>query len=302
MINRRNVLQSTAGLAALALPSMARADGRFSSGDAQIFYRGFGKPGKTPIVMMHGANYFDSFDWINVAEKVAVDREVVSFDMRGFGESSWSPSKNYSVDAMMGDMRALFGHLGWRKPIVLGHSFSGRLAVSFASNFPDDLSKLIVVDSAFGRDEPGPRGINNPPVIFPSVEAAMERFGKLANPPRISKDRARAEQALTKVAEGYRLKRDPDYSNSTPVGAPAADVQGPRPRRELNVWEELAKVKVPMYFVRGLKSDRFTPDVLARLNKDFPAIVWATADSMHDIPFYAPDELITAVKKFIAEA
>jgi esterase len=299
MINRRHFAKySAAGIASLGLPTLARADGRFKSGDVEIFYRSFGKPGKTPMVIMHGANYFDSFDWINVCQKVALDREVVCFDMRGFGESSWSPSKNYSVDAMMGDIRALFAHVGWRKPIVLGHSFSGRLAVSFASNFPDELSKLIVVDSAFGRDEPGAKGINNPPVIFPSVEAAMERFGKLANPPRISKDRARAEQALTKVPEGYRLKRDPDYSNSVPIGV-AADV---RPRRELNVWEELAKVKVPMYFVRGLKSDRFTPDVVARLNRDFPKIVWATADSMHDIPFYAPDELITAVKGFIAEA
>ena len=73
-----------------------------------------------------------------------------------------------------------------------------------------------------------------------------------------------------------------------------------RPRRELNVWEELPKVKAPMYFVRGLKSDRFTPDVLARLNKDYPDITWASADSMHDIAFYAPDALITAVRSFIA--
>jgi len=296
MIDRRSMLQSSAAsMITLALPSVARADGRFTSGDVTIFYRSFGKPGKTPLVLMHGANYFDSFDWINVAEKLASDREVVCFDMRGFGESTWSPSKNYSVDAMMADIRALLGHLGWRRPIVLGHSFSGRLAVSFASNFPDELSKLIVVDSAFGRDEPGPKGIGNPPVVFPTVEAAMEHFAKLANPPRISRDRARAEQALTMVAEGFRLKRDPDYSNSVPIGT-EADV---RPRRELNVWEELAKVRVPMYFVRGLKSDRFTPDVMARLNREYPGIVWATADSMHDIPYYAPGELIAAVKGFI---
>lgn len=298
MLDRRQFTLAAAATLTAASPDGARADGRVTSGDVSIFYRQFGRPGKTPLVLMHGANYFDSFDWINVGEKLATDREVVAFDMRGFGESGWSASKNYSVDAMMGDMRALFAHLGWRKPVVLGHSFSGRLAVSFASNYPDELSKLIVVDSAFGRDEPGPRGTGNPPLVFPTVEACMERFGKLSNPPRISKDRARAEQALVKVAEGFRLKRDPDYSNATPVGLPA-DV---RPRRELNVWEELAKVKAPMYFVQGLKSDRFTPEVKARLDKDFPSITWATANSMHDIAYYAPDELIAAVRKFIAEA
>ncbi len=299
MIDRRSLLQgSAAGLGALALPSGARADGKVASGDVQIFYRSFGKPGKTPLIMMHGANYFDSYDWVEVAQKVATDREVVAFDMRGFGESSWSPSKNDSVDALMGDMRALFTLLKWRRPIVLGHSFSGRLAVSFAATYPDELSKLIVVDSAFGRGEPAPRGINNPPTMFPSVEAAMERFAKLANPPRIAKDGARAELALVKVPEGFRLKRDPDYANPTPIGAAA----GAPARRELDVWEELGKVKVPMYFERGTRSDRFTPDMMARLQKEFPRIVWETADSMHDIPFYAPAELIAAVKSFVAEA
>lgn len=299
MIDRRTLLQvSAAGLGAIALPGTVRADGKVRSGDVEIFYRSFGKPGRTPIVMMHGANYFDSLDWVEVAQKVATDRQVVCFDMRGFGESSWSPSKNYSVDALLGDMRALLAHLGWRRPIVLGHSFSGRLAVSFASRFPDELSKLIVVDSAFGRGEPQRHGINNPPLVFSSVEAAMARFAKLSNPPRIAKDRARAEQALTKVPEGYRLKRDPDYANAVPVGAPADASH----RRENNVWEELARVKVPMYFVRGTKSDRFTPEVMARLHKEFPRIVWATADAMHDVAYYAPVELIAAVKTFTADA
>jgi len=77
-------------------------DGRVNSGDVSIFYRAFGMPGRTPVLLMHGANYFDSFDWIAVAEALAGDREVASFDKRGFGESGWSPSKDYSVDANMG--------------------------------------------------------------------------------------------------------------------------------------------------------------------------------------------------------
>ena len=102
MIDRRNLLQiSVASLASLGLATPARADGRFASGDVTIFYRSFGKPGKTPLILMHGADNFDSFDWIPVAEKLATDREVVCFDMRGFGESTWSPSKNYSYQRLL---------------------------------------------------------------------------------------------------------------------------------------------------------------------------------------------------------
>ena len=39
-------------------------------------------------------------------------------------------------------------------------------------------------------------------------------------------------------------------------------------------------------------------DVKDYLVANWPEIVWATADSMHDIPCYAPDELIAAVRSF----
>src|SRR5262245_12990396 len=88
-------------------------NGRVNSGDVSIFYRTFGARGQTPILLMHGANYFDSYDWIKVAEALATDREVASFDKRGVGESGWSPSKDYSVDANMGDIHAVIAELRW---------------------------------------------------------------------------------------------------------------------------------------------------------------------------------------------
>src|SRR5262249_8519969 len=122
-------------------PAMQR-NGRVNSGDVSIFYRAFGARGRTPILLMHGANYFDSYDWIGVAEALASDREVASFDKRGFGETGWSPSKDYSVDANMGDMLAVIAELKWQRPTVVGHSASGRLSISFAANFPDKISRL----------------------------------------------------------------------------------------------------------------------------------------------------------------
>ena len=126
-------------------------NGRVNSGDVSIFYRAFGARGRTPILLMHGANYFDSYDWIGVAEALASDREVASFDKRGFGETGWSPSKDYSVDANMGDMLAVIAELKWERPVVVGHSASGRLSISFAANFPDKISRLVVVDSGLAR-------------------------------------------------------------------------------------------------------------------------------------------------------
>jgi len=276
-------------------------NGRVNSGDVSIFYRAFGARGGTPILLMHGANYFDSYDWIAVAEALASDREVATFDKRGFGESGWSPSKDYSVDANMGDILAVVGELKWERPIVVGHSASGRLAISFVANFPDKAARLIVVDSGLAREEGGGGGrptVGNPPLVFESVEAAMAHFAKLSNPPRISHDRERAQAALVKVDKGYMLKRDPDFQNTKPQGEGANLPQ----RASRDVWQELATVKCPTMIVRGLRSDRYTPEIIARISRDYPSVEWATVNSQHDVADQAPQELVAAIRKFSAAA
>jgi esterase len=276
-------------------------NGRVNSGDVSIFYRGFGARGGTPVLLMHGANYFDSYDWIGVAEALASDREVATFDKRGFGESGWSSSKDYSVDANMGDILAVIGELKWERPIIVGHSASGRLAVSFVANFPDKAARLIVVDSGFARDEGGGGGrptVGNPPLVFESVEAAMAHFAKLSNPPRISHDRERAQAALVKVEKGYMLKRDPDFQNTKPQGEGANLPQ----RASRDVWQELATVKCPTMIVRGLRSDRYTPEIIARISRDYPSVEWATVNSQHDVADQAPQELVAVIRKFSAAA
>jgi pimeloyl-ACP methyl ester carboxylesterase len=273
--------------------------GKVTSGDVTIFYRVFGAPGAVPVLLMHGANYFDSYDWVEVARKLASDRAVASFDKRGFGESGWSPSKDYSLDANMGDIQAVIGELRWQKPIVVGHSASGRLAISFAASFPDRVARLVIVDSGMDRDAGGPKvSIGNPPLTFPSVEAAMAHFAKLSNPPRISHDRDRAQRALVPVADGFMLKRDPDFQNAKPQGEGAALPQ----RTARDVWQDLAAVQCPTLIVRGLRSDRYTPEIIARITRDYPRIAWATVDAQHDVADQAPDALVEALRAFVASA
>ena len=278
--------------------------GTVSSGDVTLFYRAFGKPGRTPILLMHGTNYYDSTDWVEVARALAVDREVAAYDKRGFGRSGWSPSKDYSVDAHMGDISLVLGTLGWSasavKPAIMGHSSSGRLGVTFAANHPDQLSRLIVGDSGFVRDEDGGarQATGNPPLMFKSVEDAMAHFARIANPPRMAKDPVRAADGLTKVGDGYVLRRDPDHGNREAIGEGAG-----LPRRAAGtVWDDLAGVACPTLIIRGLRSDRYPPEIIARIQKARPDFAWATVDSQHDIAYQARDAVVAEVRKFIGSA
>ncbi len=248
-------------------------------------------------MILHGSNYFDSYDWIGVAEGLAGDREVVAFDHRGFGQSDWSPSKDYSLDALLGDIVNVSAHFGWQRPAILGHSMSGRLTIFFAANFPDHLSHLIVVDSQFSNANPGKYvvSVDNPREIFDTVEAAMASLAYRHSPPRFSLDRARAELALDQVDGGYALKRDPDHRN-TQSQLPGA----PKPQlTDLDVWQALGAITCPVTMIGGLKSDRYKPEYYERIARDYPEIAIETVNSRHDVAYEAPDELVAVVRRVL---
>lgn len=271
--------------------------GKIQSGDVALFYRAFGPNssagGKTPIVILHGSNYFDSYDWIGVASGLAHGRQVVVFDHRGFGLSEWSKYKDYSLDALFSDIINVSDHFGWKQPAIMGHSMSGRLGIFFAAYFPEHLSQLIVVDTAMGKGNPGSHhvSVGNAPKVFKTIEDAMAHLAKKENPPRFSLDRERAELAMKKVEGGFVLTRDPDQKN-TQSQAPGASM----PKyTNVDSWDALGEITCPITFIRGKRSDRNKPEHYARIARDFPKIRVETIDSRHDVAFEAPNELIETV-------
>jgi pimeloyl-ACP methyl ester carboxylesterase len=248
-------------------------------------------------LILHGAAYFDSYDWIGVAAALAADREVAAMDMRGFGASTWSPSKDYSTDAKLDDMRAVMADRGWKKIVPMVHSMSGRIGIMFAATYPDLVEKLVVVDSASGNrpGAGGPVTHNAPPQIFASIDDLMKSFQGRSNPPRISHDRTRAEAAARKVEGGYILTRDPDFGSTVPQWT---GIRTPK-LNETEIWDALAQITCPVRVVRGTRSDRYTPDSLTRLAA-YEHLDITEVESEHDVPGQAPDALVATVREFLA--
>jgi len=277
--------------------------GTVQSGDVAIFYRAFGPErgsgGKTPLIILHGSNYFDSYDWIGVASGLSRDREVVVFDHRGFGRSGWSKYKDYSLDALFSDVINVSAHFGWERPAIMGHSMSGRLAIFFAAYCPQHLSQLIVADTAMGKGNPGEHNVSvgNAAKVFKTVEDAMAHLAAKENPPRFSLDRQRAELAMKKVDGGFVLTRDPDQKNTQ------SQAPGARMPKYTNVdsWDALGEITCPVTFIRGKRSDRNKPEHYARIARDFPQVRVETIDSRHDLAFEAPDALIETVNRIIID-
>jgi len=172
--------------------------GRLQSGDVEIFYRRFGSPGRIPLLIVHGLSYF-SYDWISPAARWAVDREVVAIDMRGFGQSTWSASRDYKLETIGQDVIAVLDHLGWDKAVLLGHSYGGRVCLGTAGWHPERLAGLILVDfapdvAALGRRRTAER-IGLQPDLFKTIADALAYHG-VSDGPEIDSIRARYQEFI----------------------------------------------------------------------------------------------------------
>lgn len=74
--------------------------------------------------------------------------QLVYFDHRGQGRSARGPRETYTMENNVEDMEALRQHLGLDKIVVIGVSYGGMVALTYASRYPQHVSHLIAVVTA----------------------------------------------------------------------------------------------------------------------------------------------------------
>lgn len=278
--------------------------GTIQSGDVTLFYRHFRGPitgGKTPVIIFHGGNYYDSTDWIDVGQRLAQDRDVLAWDTRGFGQSTWSKSKNYSIDAHLADALALVKHFNWPKVVVMGHSLGGLYTILFASRHRDRTAALTLVDSSpavlnKALTQTGPTlGLEQ--TLYATAQDALSKTSRepaISGTPAFDSFAAR----LRRVDGSYYLPRDPDFVNRAPVGDPNW-----RTRYVVDdMWREMSAVSNPVLVVYGKRSDRFNEDSLARISNACPGAAIKVVDSGHDVAGGDATALVESVRNFLKNA
>ncbi len=109
----------------------------------ELFFREFGEAGKPELVVLHGL-LGSSRNWQAAAKALADRFHVFCLDLRNHGDSP--DAEPHTYDAMMEDVLEFMDeHLDGR-PILLGHSMGGKLAMKIACEYPMAIRKLVVVD------------------------------------------------------------------------------------------------------------------------------------------------------------
>lgn len=282
----------------MAIAASEGATGTVRSGDVDIFYRHFGKPGRTPVLIVHGLSFF-SYDWIGPASRIASDREVVAIDMRGFGQSSWSPTRDYKLDTLSKDVINLLDAFGWKQAALMGHSFGGRVCLATAGWNPQRAAALICVDFApdlapAGRRHVAER-IGGQPDVFASIDEALAYHGH-KDVPTNSPVRARYEAFLERVDGGYRLRRDLHFRDNFKKALDSGQ-SAPVPAF---LWPMLSEMQIPTLLIRAEGSDMFAPETMDKVRAANPRIRGVELAGSHDLAGDNPDGLVKAVCDFLA--
>lgn len=112
------------------------------------FYQEYGN-GKENIILLHGWGQSHVF-WESAIKRLETNYHVYILDLPCFGISG-EPSTNWNITAYADFLHKFISRLTIHNPIVLGHSFGGRIAIAYASEFP--IKKLILYSTGGGLPE-----------------------------------------------------------------------------------------------------------------------------------------------------
>ena len=237
--------------------------------------------GDTALVFLHywGGTHRT---WNKVAAELESSYRIVTYDMRGWGESG-AAADGYSITALADEAQALIKHLGLIEYVLIGHSMGGKVAQLVASRNPKGLVALVLVAPAAPT-----------PAHFPE-EAKQQQIHAYDN----------RETVLQTIA--FLTARTPDAETVEQVvqdslsGAPEAKLAWPTSAIDEDISAEAVKISVPTLVLAGgldrLDSiEQHRREVVARISGARLEII---PQSGHLLPIDEPVRTAEAIDTFL---
>lgn len=254
----------------------------------ELFYHTYGN-GDKPLIILHGL-YGLSDNWTTIARRIAVNYKVYIPDQRNHGYSPHDSTFNYY--AMVDDLMEFMEQHEIEKPVLIGHSMGGKVAMNFALDYPENVDKLIVVDM-------GVRSYDARSIHWEIIRA-MESvdFDKLHSRQEI--DEHLAQYISAKPLRMFIMKNLRRYSKDR-LGW---KINIPVIKENLeNIAAGLRREKQfnqPTLFVKGGKSDYLTERDYKSIRQIFPnSIIREIPEATHWLHADSPEKFCEIVSEFL---
>ena len=219
-------------------------------------------------------------------------------DVRGHGESAWSPDGAYQYADQAGDLAALVDRLGLDRFVLIGTSMGGVIAMVYAMQHADRLRGLVLND--IGPDVEAGSGritglVRARPADFASLEEAMQ-YRRVSSP--ITAARPLADQEET--ARGV-LRERPDGRwawKMDPAYIAQRISQGPPKRPAL--WPVLETLPCPTQVVWGTDSDVLSEAQAKRMVAALPKGELVAVPDIGHAPTLIEPPVLAALDRLLA--
>ena len=256
----------------------------------RIHYLEWGDPANDPLLLVHGIGRI-AHTYDPIAPAFTDRYRVLAIDMRGHGDSDWSPDGAYTVHDYTSDIQAMAEALDLRNIVISGNSTGGRVAQLFAGLEPDRVAAVIVEDVGPER----PLSIANRLAVqieredasgWASVEALI---GELESTNRRTQPDVLGVWARfgSKTRDDGRVvwKRDPAIGNDFVP---------------LQHWPYVGRITAPVMYVLGGSSTIVPAETVAELRRVLPQVRIITMPGLGHYPGQEePDNFVAIVKGFL---
>ena len=111
----------------------------------RLNYVDWGNPQAPPLILLHGGqDHCRNWDW--VAQDLRRDYHILAPDLRGHGDSAYSPSGDYSMSAYVYDLAQLIHQQRLAPVRIIAHSLGGNIALRYTGVYPDTVAKLVAIE------------------------------------------------------------------------------------------------------------------------------------------------------------
>ena len=274
----------------------------------RLYYRDYPAPehtAKTPVLCIPGLTR-NSRDFDFIAGRIAVNRRVLTADLRGRGKSAYDPApRNYAVPVETRDILHLLEVAHVSRVIVLGTSRGGVIAMTMAAFKPDVLAGAILNDIGAQLEARGLERIYDvmrTPPSYSGWEQAVEglKRGNSAQFPNVSDAQWRAfARSLYREDQGRILgDYDPKFPSAILEG------RGTNPRNhagaaDLSKWFA-ALGPVPVLVLRGDRSELLSDATVEAMHAAKPDLVSVTVKDRGHVPFLDEPEAVAAIDTFLS--
>ncbi len=269
---------------------------RMSVNGLDLHYLDWGNVGAPPVVCVHG--YTSSAEAFNALARQFHDRfHIVAPDVRGHGESAWSPDGAYQYRDQVADLAGLVDQLGLARFTLIGTSMGGIIAMAFAAAHAARLVGLVINDIGPDVEEGSQRitqMVGGRPDEFATLEDAMayrREISPVTASRPMSDQREVALGVLRQQADGrWVWKMDPAYIRQrVQHGAP------PRPA----LWPVLRALSCPTVEVWGTESDVLSEAQAKRMAETLPRGELVTVPGVAHAPTLVEPVVLAALERFL---